>query len=156
MTASRRLLVAVHDVTPAHEDRLTRIFALLDRLGMTQYALFVVPNWHGEWPLDEHPSFVEELRRRQASGAEIFLHGLRHDEVGQQRSVWQQLRVAGRTASSAEFMFLSPEEAGACIDRGLELFERRYSVAALRRTAGPRNVDQRFGLCADDVRVDPV
>lgn len=123
VTESRRLLTAVHDVTPAHGERLERIFALLDRLGMKQYALFVVPNWHGEWPLGEHPAFVEELRRRQASGAEIFLHGLRHDEVGQQRSVWQQLRVAGRTASSAEFMFLPPEEAGARIDRGLEVFE---------------------------------
>ena len=74
MTAPHRLLVAVHDVTPAHGERLERIFALLDRLGMTQYALFVVPNWHGEWPLGEHPAFVEELRRRLASGAEIFLH----------------------------------------------------------------------------------
>ncbi len=120
--SSRRLLVAVHDVTPAHEERLQGIFALLDRLEITRYALFVVPNWHGEWPLGEHPRFVEEVRRRQANGAEIFLHGLRHDEVGRERSVWQQLRVAGRTGSSAEFMFLPSEQARARIDRGIELF----------------------------------
>ena len=116
---ARRLLVAVHDVTPAHADRVLRILALLDRHRVHRPALFVVPDWHGEWPLAEHHEFVAELLRRQESGAEIFLHGYRHDEAGHRRSVADRVRVFGRTAGSAEFMMLSKEESGERLDRGL-------------------------------------
>jgi predicted deacetylase len=117
-----RFLVAVHDVTPAHAERLQRIYELLGRGGIDRPALFVVPNWHGTWPLDEHASFVADLGRRVEAGAEVFLHGYRHDEVGHRRSVADRLRVFGRTAASAEFLFLSEEEARRRIDKGLALF----------------------------------
>ena len=116
---SRRLLVAVHDVTPAHADRVGRVLSLLDRLGVHRFALFVVPNWHGAWPLGEHPTFAAELRRRREDGAEIFLHGFRHDEAGHRRSLSERLRVFGRTAGSAEFMMLSQAEAAERLDRGI-------------------------------------
>ena len=118
----RRLLVAVHDVTPAHADRVARVLALLDDLGVHRPALFVVPDWHGEWPLGAHPEFVAELRRRQGNGAEIFLHGYRHDEMGRRRSLGDRLRVFGRTAGSAEFMMLGEKEAAGRLDRGLAEF----------------------------------
>ena len=113
---SRQLLVSVHDVTPAHERRIRRVFDMLAEFGVRRYALLVVPNWHGAWPLDRHPEFAEELRRRQAAGAEIFLHGLRHDEVGLKRSLVQQIRAAGRTAREGEFLSLSPPDAAQRID----------------------------------------
>jgi len=116
---SRRLLIALHDVTPAHSDRVARVLALLDRLGVHRPALFVVPDWHGEWPLKEHPEFVADLRRRQENGAEMFLHGYRHDEAGRRRSFGDSVRVFGRTAGSAEFMMLGAREAGERLDRGL-------------------------------------
>lgn len=118
---SRQLLVSVHDVTPAHERQIRRVFDLLAEFGVRRYALFVVPNWHGAWPLDRYPEFAEELRRRQAAGAEIFLHGLRHDEVGLKRSFVQQIRAAGRTAREGEFLSLSPRDAAQRIDQGLEM-----------------------------------
>jgi predicted deacetylase len=116
---AKRLLVAIHDVTPAHRDRVMRVLTLLDGLGVRCPALFVVPDWHGEWPLAEHPEFVAELRRRRERGAEVFLHGYRHDEAGHRRTLHDRVRVFGRTAGSAEFMMLDASEAARRMDRGL-------------------------------------
>jgi len=116
---AKRLLVAIHDVTPAHRDRVMRVLTLLDGLGVRCPALFVVPDWHGEWPLAEHPEFVAELRRRRERGAEVFLHGYRHDEAGHRRTLRDRVRVFGRTAGSAEFMMLDASEAARRMDRGL-------------------------------------
>lgn len=121
---TRSFLVAIHDVTPAHQESLKRIYSLLQQLSVSRYALLVVPDWHGEWPLDRHPAFVEDLLARQAAGAEIFLHGYRHDEAGFSRTLTQRLRVAGRTAASAEFRIAPADEAGRRLDQGLELFSR--------------------------------
>jgi len=120
----RRFLVAVHDVTPAHQASLERIYRLLQELDLTRYALLVVPDWHGQWPLDRHAAFVDDLLRRQAAGAEIFLHGYRHDEAGFRRTWMHRVRVAGRTAASAEFYIAPPDEAARRLDRGLGLFAR--------------------------------
>lgn len=124
----RRLLVAIHDVTPAHAEALRQIYALLERLGITRYALLVVPDWHGAWPLERHPAFVDDLLARQAAGVEIFCHGYRHDEAGTRRTLMQHVRVAGRTAAEAEFRIIPPDEAERRLDRGLELF-RQLGIA---------------------------
>ena len=118
---TRQLLVTVHDVTPAHAERVRRIFDFLSAAGITQYALFVVPQWHGEWHLERHAEFTALLRERAARGAEIFLHGLRHDEHGTRRSWAQEVRAFGRTDGEGEFLALPPAEAGARMDRGREI-----------------------------------
>ena len=124
MKVLRQFLVAVHDVTPVHADRIRRILDLLAEAGVAQYALFVVPRWHGAWDLTEHPGFTASLRDRAAAGAEIFLHGLRHDEHGVRRSWLQEIRAFGRTDGEGEFLTLTPAEAGARMDKGLEIFGR--------------------------------
>ena len=91
---------------------------LLDRYDVRRYALFVVPDWHGSWPLRQHRGFAADLRRRQGDGCEIFVHGYRHDEVGVGRSAWHHLRAIGRTAREAEFLSLSAAEAGERVERG--------------------------------------
>lgn len=121
-SSGRGFLLAIHDVTPAHRGSLERIYRLLEERGFTRYALLVVPDWHGDWSLDQHPAFVDDLRQRQADGAEIFLHGYRHDEVGFRRTWAQRAVVAGRTASSAEFYVAPPGEAARRLDQGLALF----------------------------------
>jgi len=117
-------LVAVHDVTPAQEDRVARIIELLDRAGVAQYALLVVPQWHGAWDLAQHPDFVRLAKDRAAAGSEIFLHGLRHEERGIPRAWHHHLRAFGRTQGEGEFMALAPAEAGARMDRGIEILRR--------------------------------
>lgn len=123
MTPGRahQVLVSIHDVTPAHAERIQKICDLFAEAGVTRYALLVVPNFHGAWPLDNHAAFAADLRRRQDAGVEVFLHGLRHDEVGLRRSLGQALIGAGRTNREAEFLSLSPAQAAVRIDRGLEI-----------------------------------
>jgi predicted deacetylase len=120
----RQLLVAVHDVTPAHADRIRRMLVLLAQAGVAQYALFVVPQWHGEWELTRYPEFTGLLREHAGRGSEIFLHGLRHDEHGARRSWLQAIRAFGRTDREGEFLALPPGEAGRRMDHGLEILGR--------------------------------
>jgi predicted deacetylase len=112
------LLVSIHDVTPAHADGVARLWALCARHRLTP-ALLVVPDWHGEWPLDRHPDFAAWLRARAAEGGEIVLHGERHDEQGLARSPRDAMRAWGRTAREAEFLTLDEAAARERIERGL-------------------------------------
>jgi predicted deacetylase len=78
----------------------------------------VVPDWHGRWPLERHPAFVAWLRARAAEGAEIVLHGERHDEAGLPRRLGDALRAWGRTAAEGEFLTLDTDAAHDRISRG--------------------------------------
>jgi len=115
------LLVSIHDVTPALEASVRALWALCRDNGVTP-ALLVVPDWHGAWPLEAHPQFVLWLRACAAEGAEIFLHGERHDEVGLSRTWRDELRAIGRTAKEGEFLTLDHAAATIRIARGLARF----------------------------------
>jgi uncharacterized protein len=111
------LLVSIHDVTPALADGVARLWAICAARGVRP-ALLVVPDWHGQWPLEAHLTFVAWLRARAADGAEIVLHGERHDEVGLPRSLGDTLRAWGRTAREGEFLTLDEPAARERIARG--------------------------------------
>ncbi|MFL5493003.1 MAG: DUF2334 domain-containing protein [Gemmatimonadales bacterium] len=117
------VLVSIHDVTPALGTGVARLWQLCIERRVTP-ALLVVPDWHGAWPLDRHPEFVEWLRARAAEGAEIVLHGERHDEVGLPRRMPESLRAWGRTAREAEFLTLDAMAAAERIARGLACLRR--------------------------------
>lgn len=111
------LLVSIHDVTPALADGVARLWQMCAARGVRP-ALLVVPDWHGRWPLEAHLPFVAWLRARAADGAEIVLHGERHDEVGLPRSLGDTLRAWGRTAREGEFLTLDEPAARERIARG--------------------------------------
>jgi predicted deacetylase len=111
------LLVSIHDVTPALADGVVRLWEIC-AARRVRPALLVVPDWHGRWPLEEHLTFVAWLRARAADGAEIVLHGERHDEVGLPRSLGDTLRAWGRTAREGEFLTLDGPAARERIARG--------------------------------------
>ena len=113
------LLVSIHDVSPAQAEAVTRLWRICSERGVIP-ALLVVPNWHGAWPLEAHPAFVEWIRGRASSGAEIFLHGERHDEVGLPRGPGDEWRAWGRTTGEAEFLTLDGAAARVRVTRGLE------------------------------------
>jgi predicted deacetylase len=117
------VLVSIHDVTPALAPGVARLWQLCIERRVTP-ALLVVPDWHGAWPLDRHPEFVEWLRARAADGAEIVLHGERHDEAGLPRRMGDSLRAWGRTAREAEFLTLDAGSAAERIARGLTCLRR--------------------------------
>jgi uncharacterized protein len=112
------LLVSIHDVTPAMAVGVTRLWGVCTERGITP-ALLVVPNWHGEWPLEAFPQFVDWLRTRASHGAEIMLHGDRHDEVGLPRSKADALRAWGKTDGEGEFLTLDAAAAEERIGHGL-------------------------------------
>jgi predicted deacetylase len=113
-----RVLVSIHDVTPAHEGSVRALWDLCADVGVCP-ALLVVPNWHGSWPLDEFPDFVGWIRDRAHGGSSILLHGYRHDELGVRRQWTDQLRAWGKTAREGEFLTLDRLEAMERIGRGL-------------------------------------
>ncbi len=119
--ASEGVLLSIHDVTPAHEERIKELWKLC-RTNSTIPALLVVPDWHGEWQLKKHLAFVQWVRECAAQGAEIILHGERHDEVGLERGLYDSLRAMGRTAREGEFLTLDAGKAFERIERGLALF----------------------------------
>jgi len=113
-----KLIVAIHDVTPAHAAPVETLWGLCVSRGIVP-ALFVVPSWHGEFMLESDARFCGWLRRCASQGAEIFVHGERHDEVGAERGVWDALRAAGRTDREGEFLTLTHIAARNRIARGL-------------------------------------
>jgi predicted deacetylase len=118
-----KLLVAIHDVTPAHGDAVSQLWEMCRARGV-EPALLVVPKWHGAWPLEEFRPFVAWLRARAAAGADIFLHGERHDEVGSPRTWIDACRAVGRTDGEGEFLTLPATEARERIERGVALLRR--------------------------------
>jgi uncharacterized protein len=114
------LLVSIHDVTPALDRNVIRLWQLCRDRGVTP-ALFVVPNWHGAWPLERHPDFNSWLRDRAAEGAEVALHGDRHDEVGLARGIRDHWKAWGRTDGEGEFLTLDAPAAKARLAHGIRL-----------------------------------
>ena len=113
------LLVSIHDVTPAFESRVLQLWDLCSSCGVTP-ALLVVPNWHGAWPLEQSPGFLDWIRSRAAQGGEVVLHGERHDEVGLPRSPRDAWRAWGHTAGEGEFLTLNGPAARDRLHRALE------------------------------------
>jgi predicted deacetylase len=119
--------VSLHDVSPAWEGEVERALAAAAQYGIRP-ALLVVPNFHGRYPLGEHPRFVERLVELQSQGHEIYLHGYYHQagQVGRSNtggsptqygigSFWAQSVVS---RGEAEFADISRREALDRIDRG--------------------------------------
>jgi uncharacterized protein len=108
----KRLLVAIHDVTPAHESRLDRINALVENIiGPGKAALFAVPDFHRQSKIDSNPAFSAKLRRWADAGSEIFLHGYFHLDSAQHRGRSQSWKAKHLTAGEGEFLGLEYAEA---------------------------------------------
>jgi predicted deacetylase len=112
------LLVSIHDVSPAQAAAVARLWSICADRGITP-ALLVVPNWHGEWPLELHPGFIDWIRVRADQGAEILLHGERHDEVGLPRGIRDRFKAWGKTDGEGEFLTLDAAGAAERLERGL-------------------------------------
>ncbi len=120
---TRTLLVTIHDVTPALMPRVEMLWALCAARGVTP-GLLVVPDWHGTAPIEGAPEFLDWVRARAAEGAEIFLHGERHDEIGSPRAWRDELRAFGRTNREGEFLTLGYGAARERIRRGVDRLQQ--------------------------------
>ena len=113
------LLVSIHDVTPAFELNVARLWDICVHHGVPP-ALLVVPDWHGQWPLEAHPRFIGWVRCRAEEGAEIVLHGERHDEIGLPRGPLDHARAWGKTNREGEFLTLDAPAARERVTRSLQ------------------------------------
>jgi predicted deacetylase len=118
MTALSELLITIHDVTPVNSGRVEALWRMCESRGVAP-GLLVVPDWHGEVAMESDAAFGAWVRARAAQGAEIFLHGERHDEVGLPRSFGDEIRAFGKTNREGEFLTLDYAGARARIDSGI-------------------------------------
>jgi hypothetical protein len=117
----RPFLLCIHDVTPAHA-RATRMMVRdLVPLAGRRISFGVVPDWHGEWPLDAHPDYCRFI---QESSEELLLHGFFHRRQ-QGRGI-----VTLLTDGSDEMNGLDPEETRRIVERGQSLFTRVFGEPA--------------------------
>jgi predicted deacetylase len=126
--------VSIHDVTPAWSGEVEAALELCAAAG-ARAALLVVPNFHGRAPLLDDARFCERLRRLQAEGHEVYLHGFFHrsrekpedSARGTRRLAWlfAQRVVSG---GEAEMSDVSPAEGLRRLDEG----ERVLKAAGLR------------------------
>lgn len=112
------LLVSIHDVAPPFEAEVRDLWARCRRHGIVP-ALLLVPQWHGHHPLERAPTLLRWAHDCVDSGAEIFLHGERHDEVGAPRTLRDHWHAWNRTDGEGEFLTLNARQAGERIGRGL-------------------------------------
>jgi predicted deacetylase len=117
--------LSIHDVSPAWTGEVEEALALCAEVG-AKPALLVVPNFHGAWPIEDHPAFGARMRELQAAGHEVYLHGFFHrsrDRAGTRddgRPRGARWYFAQRVASAgeAEFGDVSRAEAEERLDRG--------------------------------------
>lgn len=112
------LLITIHDVTPPLMPQVEALWRLCRSRNVIP-GLLVIPDWHGTAAMEVDPAFGAWLRARAAEGAEVFLHGERHDEVGSPRTFSDELRAFGKTNKEGEFLTLGYDAARARIDRGV-------------------------------------
>jgi predicted deacetylase len=126
--------VSIHDVSPAWAEEVELALEMCHAVG-ARPALLVVPNFHGNAPLEEAPAFCARLRELQATGHEIYLHGFFHrssaaptngaSKLERARWLFAQRVVSG---GEAEMSDVGRTEAASRLDRG----ERALEGAGLR------------------------
>ena len=57
--SARKLLIALHDVTPVHRARLEKAERLLAELGVSHVTYLLVPDFHGCARADASADFIE-------------------------------------------------------------------------------------------------
>ncbi len=124
MTHKRRLLASIHDVTPYHQYRLEKLAPLVEQaVGKGRFALLVVPNFHREARLTDHPDFARKLRGWADDGCEIFLHGFTHLDDSRHETKAAQLKAKRMTAGEGEFLGLTYGEAATKLHDGRAMVE---------------------------------
>ncbi len=124
MSASRWLVVSVHDVTPPHWERVRSMLDALDSVGVFRRSLLVIPNFQGQWAIDRHPTFCADLRRLQREGDEIVLHGYEHIGVGTPEGPVDRFRDRWFTRGEGEVLSLDSRGARDRLELGLALARR--------------------------------
>ena len=121
MNQARSFLVCIHDATPAFARVTTSMLRDLAPLIGRRLTLGVVPDWHGEWPLDTHREYCQHL---SASSSQLLLHGFRH------RRQHGSGPVSWLAEHCDELNGLDLDEALHAIGEGQRVFARAFGAEA--------------------------
>jgi uncharacterized protein len=113
--------LAVHDVAPPHAEVLEDVIGTLKETGAEIFSLFVVPNYHGEFPIGEFSAFCQWLNTLRDQGIELVLHGNRHREGPAALSPSERFKASIFTRGEGEFLGTDAEEAAELISEGREM-----------------------------------
>ncbi|MFZ4577985.1 MAG: DUF2334 domain-containing protein [Myxococcota bacterium] len=158
----RIALVTLHDVTPAHGDRIFMAIDHLRGLGVQALNLLVVPDFHHQGHLAQDAEFCRRLLKVLGPRDEIALHGFWHVADQAPRSAGKKAVASVMTAGEGEFQDLSYDQARTRIEDGLQVLQDALGVrprgfvapAWLDNTETPRAVrDAGLDWCEDHLRV---
>ncbi len=122
------LIVSLHDVSPSTFERVRCQMEELAALNVDRVSLLVIPHYHSQERINENKEICEWLKRLQADGHEIVLHGWHHGsskfKVRSSKfspaSHWFYKNIY--TTGEAEFLDLDYAEASKRIADGLVIF----------------------------------
>ncbi len=124
----KRLHLTLHDVSPVHENTLRKIHSAICELGVVRYSMLVVPDYHGEWPLERFPAFCQWLRELEENGVEMVLHGSRHSGEIADLGTADRIRSSIFTRGEGEFLGLDENRATKLLQEGREVLKRTLGV----------------------------
>lgn len=113
----KKIMVSLHDVTPAMFDRSRQLTDMIMKRTGSNFTMLVVPDFHTESRIDKYPEFCSWLRELNDAGVEIAQHGLYHLDTQEKFSMEGKLFTKGE----GEFLSLSMEEARVRIEEGYRI-----------------------------------
>jgi predicted deacetylase len=124
--AARGLLVALHDVTPAHAKRLEQAERLLTALGINAVTYLLIPDFHARAPAHACADFIAWCRASRSYDVQWFLHGYFHredvDASGPSVADWCARKFL--TAGEGEFLLLRGRMLDVRLRAGVDSFRQ--------------------------------
>ena len=117
----RPFLVCIHDATPAYARETRQMIRDLAPLIGRRLSFGVVPNWHGEWPLEAHPDYCRMVKE---ASEELLLHGYFH----RRQHGWGPTTLI--TDGADEMNGLDHEETRRTLERGQQVFTEAFGEPA--------------------------
>jgi uncharacterized protein len=122
MIAQGKIVIAIHDVSPAHAEEVRYLLDACATIGARPLVLKVIPNEDGRNDIREHAEFAGMLAREAAAGSEIVLHGYTHQVAGPISALGsQQLRGRIFANGVAEFLTLNRRQMRERLRAGLQI-----------------------------------
>ena len=116
---AKALVVSIHDVSPATQQRTEEILRDLKTSGIPRTSLLVIPDHHHRGLVSDNAAFSEWLKAACAEGNEAVLHGYYHIRKNRDTDgPVKRLITRSYTAGEGEFLDLEKDAARQLLDRG--------------------------------------
>jgi uncharacterized protein len=119
-----KLLISLHDVSPAHWRRLRIAEDMFDRLGIGRLTYLLVPDYHHAWDIRRAAGFAAWCRGPHPAAVQWFLHGYVHQAPAPPTGRFvDRLKQYWLTDEEGEFLSLDAGETGVRLEAGVVAFE---------------------------------